>query len=168
MHASISKFLILKEDILHSVSSAYVYLFLTLDYSTESLKSILKESVVMIKFDHPNVLSILGVSLDTDHEDGLPFIILPFMVNGDLRTYLKNKRQKATDINCLPEVCFCTFTILLLLYSDLCIHITMTVFCLQGIKEKDLFDMCYQIACGMNYLTLKRFVHRDLAARNCM
>jgi len=58
----------------------------------------------MIKFDHPNVLSILGVSLDTDHQGGLPFIILPFMVNGDLKTYLKNKRQRSTDIDHLPKV----------------------------------------------------------------
>ena len=35
--------------------------------------------------DHPNVLSVLGVSLDTDHEGGLPFIVLPFMANGDLK-----------------------------------------------------------------------------------
>ena len=58
----------------------------------------------MTKFDHPNVLSILGVSLDTDHQGGVPFIILPFMVNGDLKTYLKNKRQRSTDINRLPKV----------------------------------------------------------------
>jgi len=81
-------------------------LSLLLDYSIKSLKSVLKESVIMIKFDHPNVLSILGISLDTDHEGGLPFIILPFMVNGDLRTYLKNKRQQSTNIHCLPEVGF--------------------------------------------------------------
>ena len=82
----------------------YNYSFLTLDFSVEDFKAFLKESVAMIKFDHPNVLSILGVSLDTDHQGGLPFIILPFMVNGDLKTYLKNKRLRSTDINHLPKV----------------------------------------------------------------
>ena len=34
--------------------------------------------------------------------------------------------------------------------------------------KKRLTVMCYQIACGMEYLTAERFVHRDLATRNCM
>ena len=45
----------------------------------------------MLGFDHPNVLKLLGVCFDT--EDKLPLIVLPFMENGDLRSFLASKRQ---------------------------------------------------------------------------
>jgi len=56
----------------------------------------------MKKFNHPNVLHILGVGLDADN--GLPFIVLPYMANGNLKTYLKKKRPKTTVVDKLPEV----------------------------------------------------------------
>ena len=74
-----------------------------IDYSSmEVLESFIRESVLMKNFDHPNVLHILGVGLDPDN--GLPFIVLPFMVNGNLQMYLKSKRSKATNVDQLPEV----------------------------------------------------------------
>ena len=76
------------------------------DYSSmEVLESFIHESVMMKNFDHPNVLHILGVGLDPDN--GLPFIVLPFMANGNLQMYLKSKRSKATSVNQLPEVNIC-------------------------------------------------------------
>ena len=80
-----------------------MYCNYTIGYSSvESLKSILRESILMKEFDHPNVLNVLGVGFDSDN--GLPFIVLPFMVNGDLKTYLISKRKKNATVNCLPEV----------------------------------------------------------------
>ena len=70
--------------------------------TVENIKSILRESILMKDFDHPNVLNVLGVGFNTD--DGLPFVILPFMENGDLKTYLKKKRQKDATVDQLPEV----------------------------------------------------------------
>ena len=55
----------------------------------------------MKKFDHPNVLTIFGVCLEND---GLPFIVLPFMINGDLKSYLKHQRRQSELVNQLPEV----------------------------------------------------------------
>ena len=75
------------------------------DYdSIETFKSFLHESNTMKKFDHPNVLSIFGVCLENDHEAGVPFIVLPFMVNGDLKSYLKDHRTKPESVNQLPKV----------------------------------------------------------------
>ena len=68
----------------------------------ESIKSILRESILMKDFDHPNVLNVLGVGFNTDN--GLPFVVLPFMENGDLKTYLKKRRQKDATVDQLLEV----------------------------------------------------------------
>ena len=44
----------------------------------------------MSKFNHPNVLTLKGVCLDGGPA---PYIIMPFMANGNLLTYLKNNRK---------------------------------------------------------------------------
>ncbi len=43
----------------------------------------------MKSFDHPHVLSLIGVSIDTGKA---PFIVMPFMFNGSLLAYLRKER----------------------------------------------------------------------------
>lgn len=43
-----------------------------------------------MEFDHFNMLCLVGVCFAT--ADNLPSIVLPFMVNGDLRSFLRTKR----------------------------------------------------------------------------
>ena len=43
----------------------------------------------MAEFDHPNVLKLTGVCLDGGPA---PYIIMPFMANGSLLSYLKDQR----------------------------------------------------------------------------
>ena len=50
----------------------------------------LKECANMYNFDHPNVLTLMGVCLDGGTA---PYIIMPFMANGSLLAYLKKKRE---------------------------------------------------------------------------
>ena len=69
------------------------------------------ESAIMLDFDHPNVLHLVGVCFDT--EDQLPLIVLPYMANGDLKSFLKKKRQQSA--NNLPEVGRHTHTTLYIL-----------------------------------------------------
>lgn len=72
-------------------------------YSTkDELKSFLRESALMKHFDHPNVLGLIGICLNTP--DRVPYIVLQYMANGDLRTFLKNKRAGRTSVNQLPQV----------------------------------------------------------------
>ena len=44
----------------------------------------------MYIFEHPNVLSLMGVCLDGGTA---PYIIMPFMANGSLLAYLKSNRK---------------------------------------------------------------------------
>ena len=55
----------------------------------------------MLDFNHPNVLNLLGVCFDTEQD--LPLIILPYMANGDLKSFLQAKRR-GTPKGQLPEV----------------------------------------------------------------
>ena len=57
----------------------------------------------MKEFDHPNIVGLLGVSFDTP--EGYPYLILPFMINGNIRDYLKDKRVQSTNTAVLLKVC---------------------------------------------------------------
>lgn len=45
----------------------------------------------MYEFDHPNVLKLIGVCLDGGPA---PYIIMPFMANGSLLSYLRKERKE--------------------------------------------------------------------------
>ena len=51
----------------------------------------LKECAKMYQFNHSNVLTLRGICLDGGPA---PYVIMPFMVNGSLLTYLKDNRDK--------------------------------------------------------------------------
>ena len=44
----------------------------------------------MSTFDHPNVLTLIGVCLDGGPA---PYIVMPFMFNGNLQSHLKKERK---------------------------------------------------------------------------
>ena len=71
----------------------------------EELDLFISESVIMKDFKHRNVLGLIGVSVGTEDDKAIPYIILPFMENGDLKGYLKEKRIKCgKDFNMLTKV----------------------------------------------------------------
>ena len=61
----------------------------------------------MKHFDHINVLGLIGICLNTP--DHIPYIVLPYMANGDLRTFLRNKRSGWTSSK-MPPVRFETIS----------------------------------------------------------
>ena len=73
--------------------------------SLDSLRELVAETAIMKNFDHPNVLQLLGVCVDINNDDGSMLkVILPFMSNGDLRSFLKKNRVEPNDIRHFPKV----------------------------------------------------------------
>ena len=71
----------------------------------EELDLFISESVIMKDFKHRNILGLVGVSVGVEDDKAIPYIILPFMENGDLKGFLKEKRVKCgKDLNMLFKV----------------------------------------------------------------
>ena len=60
-------------------------------FDQNQINDMLKESLKMWKFDHPNVMTLIGVCIDGGPA---PYIVMPFMANGSLLSYLKKERSK--------------------------------------------------------------------------
>ena len=60
-------------------------------YNQTSVDKLLEECVKMAGLDHPNILALKGVCLDGGPA---PFIILPFMKNGSLSSFLQREKDK--------------------------------------------------------------------------
>ena len=54
------------------------------------VRDLLQECIRMHTFNHPNILKLLGVCLDGGPA---PYLIMPFMTNGSLLSYLKEERK---------------------------------------------------------------------------
>ena len=107
------------------------------------IQNALKEILKMKDFNHPNVMTLIGVCRATEMSGGAPSIIMPYMARGSLLGYLRKERDQL-----MPGA-----------DADIT-HV--------GAVQKLLMQMCLQISQGMAYLASLRFIHRDLAARNCM
>ena len=44
----------------------------------------------MLSFEHPNVMTLVGVCLDGD----MPLLIMPFMSNGNILEYVRHHKQE--------------------------------------------------------------------------
>jgi len=51
----------------------------------------LQECVRLSQLKHPNVMEVIGVCVDGR---AVPFLVMPFMNNGNLLLYLKSNRKK--------------------------------------------------------------------------
>lgn len=79
----------------------------------DALETILRESVVMSSFNHPRLVSLIGLCLNSQTN---PVVILPFMLNGNLRTYIKDRSRVVTMS--IPSFCYKKIAFLYLLLTS--------------------------------------------------
>ena len=66
------------------------------------MQNFIEECMLTSKLDHPNVLSLIGVSINP--EDATLHMIMPFMDHGDVKSFLKSKRGDLIEFNNFPKV----------------------------------------------------------------
>ncbi|TNN07530.1 Tyrosine-protein kinase transmembrane receptor Ror [Schistosoma japonicum] len=105
-----------------------------------------REANLISELDHPNVLSLLGVSVQ--HPPWcMIFEIRQYL---DLCELLSSRRSMINQIN-LTNVTYPN---------------GVTTNMPHPLSESEIWRVLSQVAAGMDYLSSHRFVHRDLAARN--
>ena len=62
----------------------------------------IKECIIAKRFNHPNILNLVGVSYIQG--ESVPLMILPFMHNGDVKSFVKSKRGNILEVTEFPEV----------------------------------------------------------------
>ena len=119
----------------------------------EALEDFVREAKLMFGFDHPNVIKIFAVAMES-----VPYyLIFEFMDKGDLTQFLRTnasslQRRLMNPLDGKPRSRTESTA------SD----------DPASLNFDQLTDICKQIASGMKYLADKRHVHRDLACRNCL
>ncbi|KAL7648141.1 UNVERIFIED_CONTAM: hypothetical protein RMT77_000042 [Armadillidium vulgare] len=106
--------------------------------TAENKLDFLGEAEMMKRFDHKNIVKLIGLSTRIEPI----YMIMEFMLYGDLQTYLLARRHlvsERTNINDDDEV-----------------------------SSRRLTSMAYDVACALDYLASNKYVHRDVACRNCL
>lgn len=57
-------------------------------FDDSAVSTIVDEILKMKDLSHPNILTLMGVALDTRHS---PCLVMPFMANGSLCLYLRRE-----------------------------------------------------------------------------
>ena len=77
---------------------------LLIDLSFSKANEFIEECKIAKRFNHPNVLSLIGVSIIP--VEAIPLMIMPYMYQGDVRSFLRSKRGNTITIENFPKVKF--------------------------------------------------------------
>lgn len=70
------------------------------------MEKLTKEIDTMLSFDHPNVMSVIGVIVDRE----MPFLIMPFMAKGSILEYVKHHKGELLHSNEVTEAEVCQYS----------------------------------------------------------
>ena len=73
-----------------SLPKTCILIMNTGSFTEKDRNQLLRESDVMLKFDHPHVINLIGMCLDAGPS---PYLVLPFMENGSLLSYVRKNRR---------------------------------------------------------------------------
>ena len=73
-----------------------------IDFSLSSAEDFIKECNIANKFDHPNILSLIGVCIIP--EESVPLMVMPYMHHGDVKSFIKSKRENDFKAESFPLV----------------------------------------------------------------
>ena len=81
-----------------------IFITVTGLFTASDVEAMTKEIAKMKDFDHPNVMSLIGVCLDAGPRVSL---VMPFMANGCLLDYLKKERDNLylSETSEIDDVC---------------------------------------------------------------
>ena len=81
----------------------YIYSpFLFLDFSSSTAEDFIAECNIAKKFNHPHVLTLIGVCIIP--EEAVPLMVMPYMHHGDVKSFLKSKRENDIKAEKFPLV----------------------------------------------------------------
>ena len=108
--------------------------------TTHEKLNFLAEAEIMKKFDHTNILKLIGVV----SKSSTVKIVFEFMLNGNVRNFLLSRRCVILDESKknTPEA--------------------------EDVSNRRLTTMALDVARALSYLAKLKFVHRDVACRNCL
>ncbi|XP_014237000.1 receptor-type guanylate cyclase gcy-3-like [Trichogramma pretiosum] len=96
------------------------------------------EANVMKRFDHQNIVKLLGVHMATEPA----LAVMEFMLYGDLKTYLLARRGFVNE--------------------------RVPTYDYDEISDLRLTSMALDVSRALAYLAENNYVHRDIASRNCL
>ena len=68
-----------------SIYCPFKFIIICKDLTSYTAKEFIAECNIANRFDHPNVLSLIGVSIVP--EDDIPLMVMPYMLHGDVKSH---------------------------------------------------------------------------------